>query len=644
MDEATGVAPMALTRRETFALGAAAGAVALASEAEARSSAPDEPLSFLYPFESATRSTRDLSGLWRFRLDPDDAGEREGWQNGLTNWRSIPVPASWQELFDDARNYVGTAWYETDFQIDPAWRGRALRLRFGSVVYRAKVWLNGKLLGEHRGGHLPFVFDIGAAARLGEANRLTVMVENKLERDRVPNNPDVAAWKWGSEEYPQTSYDFFPFSGIHRQVWLCALPQTHISDIALTTVLTEPRGGHGVWGVEVTLSVAGNWSGSARILIEDKISRVSTVVSVSRGRGKAFVEIPNPHLWNPADPHLYRVTCVIGGTRPIDEYALDYGMRLVRVAGTKLLLNGEPVQLRGFGKHEDFFLHGKGLDLPVLVRDYELLKWIGANSFRTSHYPYSEEALMLADREGFLVIAETPGVSLTFSDEPPIIEARREQLRQDLSDMVRRDRNRACVIAWSIGNEPLTKPFHTLGDTPAEAPARGKAFFDDIFDHIHALDHTRPATLVSVQGGPADWLAKGDFICTNSYNGWYAVSGRLEDAAQVLEKEMSALHALYPDKPLMITEFGADAVAGMHDQPALMWDEEYQAAVIAMYLRFADKHDWVIGTHPWAFADFRTSQSVGRVDGLNFKGVFTRDRRPKLAAHRLREKWNPNAT
>ncbi|HMI18664.1 MAG TPA: glycoside hydrolase family 2 TIM barrel-domain containing protein [Sphingomonas sp.] len=633
-----GVAPVALTRRESFALAGVAGAVAIAGRVDAQ--APDEALSLLYPFESPTRSTRDLSGLWRFKLDRDDAGEKEGWQNGLTNWRSIPVPASWQELFDDARNYVGAAWYETDFQVDPAWRGRALRLRFGSAVYRARVWLNGKLLGEHRGGHLPFVFDIGGAARFGEANRLSVMVENKLERDRVPNNPDVAAWKWTVEEYPQTSYDFFPFAGLHRQVWLCALPQTHITDVVATTVHIDRSAS---WGVQVEVSVSGRWSGEARVQIEGGESRGSAIVHITGGRGTTVVAMRRARFWSTGDPFLHRVTVMIGGAGPIDEYAFDFGMRTIEVRGTQLLLNGEPVQLRGFGKHEDFFFHGKGLDLPVLVRDYELLKWIGANSFRTSHYPYAEEALMLADRVGLLVIAETPGVSLTFSDEPAIIEARRRQLRADLTDMVRRDRNRACVIAWSIGNEPLTKPFHTIGDAPADAAQRGKAFFDDIFDHIHALDRTRPATLVSVQGGPPDWLAKGDFICTNSYDGWYAVSARMDDAAQVLEREMTALHALYPNKPLMITEFGADAVAGMHDQPALMWDEEYQAEVIAMYLRFAAKHDWVIGTHPWAFADFRTSQSTMRVDGLNFKGVFTRDRRPKLAAHKLRALWNPNA-
>jgi beta-glucuronidase len=367
------------------------------------------------------------------------------------------------------------------------------------------------------------------------------------------------------------------------------------------------------------------------------------VLDVRNGQGVVTLRVANARLWSPADPFLYRVTATIGGTAPIDEYAIDVGIRTIEVSGTRLLLNGEPVRLRGFGKHEDFFFHGKGLDLPVLVRDYELLKWIGANSFRTSHYPYAEEALMLADRVGLLVIAETPGVSLTFSDEPAIIEARRIQLRQDLVDMVRRDCNRACVIAWSIGNEPLTKPFHTQGDAPPEAVQRGKAFFDNIFDHIHVLDRTRPATMVSVQGGPPDWLAKGDFICTNSYDGWYAVSGRLEDAAQVVERELTELHARFPNKPFMISEFGADAVAGMHDQPALMWDEEFQAEMIAMYLRFAAKHDWVIGTHPWAFADFRTSQSTMRVDGLNFKGVFTRDRRPKLAAHKLRALWNPDA-
>ena len=166
-----------------------------------------------------------------------------------------------------------------------------------------------------------------------------------------------------------------------------------------------------------------------------------------------------------------------------------------------------------------------------------------------------------------------------------------------------------------------------------DAVERGVRFFTDMFAEAHALDETRPVALVSLQGGPVEWVSLGDVICTNSYNGWYAVSGRLRD------REIQALHARCGAKPMIITEFGADSMTGMHASPPVMWTEDYQSALISMYLAVLARHPYVVGTHPWAFADFRTSQSIMRVGSLNLKGVFTRDRRPKLAARTLRELW-----
>ncbi len=275
----------------------------------------------------------------------------------------------------------------------------------------------------------------------------------------------------------------------------------------------------------------------------------------------------------------------------------------------------------------------------MLVRDYQLLKWIGANSFRTSHYPYAEEALMLADEYGFLVIAETPGVSLVFMDPPEIIDARYRQLEAQLGELVRRDKNHPCVILWSLANEPIPKPFHTTNEAPAAAIETGRRFFSKLFDKVRQLDDSRPAALVSVHNGPAEWVGLGDVICTNSYNGWYAVSGRLDAAGETLERELVALRARHGDKPIIFTEFGADANAGAHAHPPVMWSEDYQADLIELYWRVLRRHPYVIGAHPWAFADFKTPQSIMRVNGLNQKGVFTRDRQPKLAATRLRELW-----
>jgi beta-glucuronidase len=617
-----------------LSLAAAASAVAADATAQARPGVRPGEASLLYPHESPTRATRDLSGLWRFQLDPTDRGEAERWfERGLPAPRAIPVPCSWNDLFDDARDYFGTAWYETEFQLDPGWRGRRVSLRFGSAVYHARVWLNGEYLGEHVGGHLPFAFDVSGVARDGAANRLVVSVENKLLLDRVPAIPDPKTSRLHTQHWPQTAYDFFPYAGLHRPVVLAATPDVHVHDVTVTTAFA---GAAGV--VDVAFAVSGGWTGAASLTLSGGPQPISVPVSVKGGAGTGRLRVPNVRAWSPEDPFLYRLNIRLGADG--DDYPMKIGVRTVEVRGSQILLNGKPVFLTGFGKHEDFPMHGKGLDLPVLVRDFELLKWIGANSFRTSHYPYAEEAMMLADEYGFLVIDETPGVSLVFSDTPEIIEARYRQLAQATTELVRRDRNHPCVILWSLANEPIPKPFHTVDDAPAGAVEAGTKFFQRLFAHARTLDRSRPFAVVSVQNGPADWIAPSDVICTNSYNGWYAVSGRMDDAVETLESEIGALRARHGDKPVIFTEFGADAIAGVHAHPAEMWSEDYQAELIEAYWKALRRHPFIVGAHPWAFADFKTAQSIMRVGSLNQKGVFTRDRRPKLAATRLRELWS----
>ncbi len=168
-------------RRMLHVLACALGLIAVSLlEPMAFAATPVVATAPLYPHTSSTRQTRDVSGIWQFRLDREDAGEAAGWSRGFDGGRPVAVPASWNELFDDARNYFGTAWYQTEFDVDPAWRDRRVGIRFGAASYRAKVWLNGVLLGEHVGGHLPFEFGIDATLRADGPNRLVVMVENKL--------------------------------------------------------------------------------------------------------------------------------------------------------------------------------------------------------------------------------------------------------------------------------------------------------------------------------------------------------------------------------------------------------------------------------------------------------------------------------
>jgi beta-glucuronidase len=294
------------------------------------------------------------------------------------------------------------------------------------------------------------------------------------------------------------------------------------------------------------------------------------------------------------------------------------------VEGDALLLNGQPIYLQGFGRHEDFPIAGRGLLPAVIVKDYALLQWIGANSFRTSHYPYSEQMMDLADRLGFLVIDETPAVGLFFAEEGL---ARRQQLcRQYTRELLARDKNHPSVIMWSLANEPHS-------DHPAAKP-----FFRDLYDLAKSLDPSRPATLVSHMGLSEESFEFCDVLTLNRYYGWYIFGGQLATAYDMLSEELDEMYAQF-HKPLILTEFGADTVAGCHAQPPEMFSEEYQAEMLAGYIQVLRSKPFVVGEHVWNMCDFQTGQSVRRVGGMNLKGVFTRDRRPKLAAHRLRELW-----
>ena len=252
------------------------------------------------------------------------------------------------------------------------------------------------------------------------------------------------------------------------------------------------------------------------------------------------------------------------------------------------------------------------------------MQWMGANSFRTTHYPYSEQMLDLADELGFLVIDETPAVGLFFREDG--LERRDVLCRQYVREMIARDKNRPSVIMWSLANEP-----HST--VPQARP-----FFEGLYQLAKTLDPTRPVTLVSFLGVEEHAFEFCDLVCLNRYLGWYVQPGNLDRALPSLSAELDALHEKF-GKPILLSEFGADAIPGQHAQPPEMFTEEYQAEMIIRYIELLRQKPYVIGEHIWNLCDFKTSQGITRMGGFNYKGIFTRDRRPKLAAHRVREIW-----
>ena len=585
----------------------------------------------LFPQENPNRSISDLSGIWEFKKDPENIGIKNQWFNGLTETQSIAVPGSWNEQFTDSRDYLDAVWYQTEAFVPENWSDEEVWIRFGSVNYHATVWVNGQQLGIHEGGHLPFAFDISKVTKTGEKNTIVVRVENELKPSRVPTG-DVPNGFFSN--YPKSNFDFFPYAGINRKVWLYTLPKKgKISDITVKTNFEKTTG-----KVTVAIEKVGAVKSGEVILTGDKNS-ITKSFKFSKGKATVEIDVPQVNLWSIENPFLYDLKVVIkDNDTPLDQYQLPIGIRTVAVNEKTILLNGEPVFLKGFGKHEDFPIFGRGVANPVIVKDYALLKWIGANSYRTSHYPYDEEYYRMADREGILIIDEIPAVGLFFHGDKNDVAERQRMCKQYLEELYYRDKNHPSVIMWCVANEPFPEKinFSIEGGEPTDPDSI--VAFQELFDLIRSLDNTRLTTLVGVMGGPLEWIGLADVVCINRYWGWYAQSGEIAKGAAVLNQEIEGLYSAFK-KPIIVSEFGVDTYPGMHAEQPEMFTEEYQKEFIKAYLDVADSKEYVTGMHIWAFADFKTTQGVVRFGGMNYKGVFTRDRKPKMAAHYLKERW-----
>ena len=567
----------------------------------------------LYPKCTRSRNLLSLDGVWDFAREVSACGQA----NGFVAEKKVAVPSSFNDLYTDEelRTWQSGVWYSRRFTVPRTSASERLVLRFNAVNYRAEVFLNGERLGDHDGGYTPFEFDITAQANLDGENLLCVRVENVLSNETVPmgnlnNSPEPGQF---AGQYPDTPFDFFPYSGIHRPVTLYTTSQVGwLEKIAVSTSLNG----------DVCLS---GEIGGAAAEIEIECEGKLIVSKVSDGTFENAIQVDNPRLWHVGKPNLYTAVVRLKDTdgRLLDEYPQRFGIREVRIEGDRVLLNGEPVYLQGFGRHEDFFLIGKGLNHSVNIRDHELLHWINANSYRTTHYPYSEELIQLADEQGVLIISEAPAVSINFDY---VTEKTLQTHLKLMAELVERDRNYPSVIMWSVANEATT-------DREESVP-----YFAELANLVRSMDSTRPVTMVTCKAERDLVMEHFDVVGVNLYPGWYHLPGQLSEAKQDLRNTLEAMYAAF-GKPILITEFGADTIAGMHALPAEQWSEEYQLDLVEGLIEVMRSLDFVVGEHLWNFADFRTAQNFARVGG-NKKGIFTRDRQPKMVAHLLRKIWS----
>jgi beta-glucuronidase len=337
----------------------------------------------LYPRNSETREVVDVGGIWRFSVDKENQGVFERWyEQPLRNTVDIPVPSSYNDLFVDAsiRDHIGLVWYERTVFIPRSWQGLRIDLRVGAAADSAIVYVNGKELMRHKGGFLPFAADIASLVRWDGDNRITICVDNRLTWQSLPPGEVVKRNESGVEYLQQEiHFDFFAYSGISRPVVLVATPRTRIEEMK---VVTEVVAG------QATVKYALDISGDASVVRLRLIDETDSVVSESTG-ACGVLQVDQPHLWEVGAAYLYTLEASIHDPQGtlIDRYRLPVGIRTVKVTAEQFLINDKPFYFKGFGKHEDSDFRGRGLDHALNVRDFNLLKWIGANSFRTSHYP-----------------------------------------------------------------------------------------------------------------------------------------------------------------------------------------------------------------------------------------------------------------
>jgi beta-glucuronidase len=561
------------------------------------------------------RERISLNGYWNYVVDPLETGyydyRREPTPNGffkdhqvdnISTWKEydfdtasvMGIPGDWNTQSDNLFLYEGTIWFRQQFLYTP--KANKVYLYFGASNYDTKVYLNGKKVGEHEGGYTPFNFDVTDIVKSGN-NKLIVKVDDKRRADAVPTN----------------NFDWFNYGGITRDVMLVELPQTFIRSYKVQLK-------KGTTNILEAVAQLSDKKAGLTVNIEIPELKVKQTLKTDAS-GKASVEVKaNPILWSPDSPKLYTVKLSLATDQVNDEI----GFRTIETRGREILLNGKPIFLKGISIHEEAaFRNGR---IYSEDEDRTLLNWakeLGCNYVRLAHYPHNEQMVRLAEKMGLLVWSEIP-VYWTIHWEKDYVYA--NALNQ-LDEMIERDQNRANIVIWSIANE-----------TP-HSSARDK-FLSSLAKYAREKDNTRLISMamerkdkskqiLSINDNMSEYV---DIVSVNQYVGWYdGTNEKLDRVKWEVDYE----------KPLMISEFGGEAVYGYHGDANRIWTEEYQAELYRKTLKMIDERmPYVSGISPWILKDFRSSRRLlpNVQDGFNRKGVIS-DRGDRKQAFYVLQEW-----
>lgn len=518
---------------------------------------------------------------------------------------TLTVPGDWNTQRDELFLYEGSIWYRKTFTPPRMESGQRSFIYFGAANYRADVYLNGEKLGTHVGGFTPFHFEVTGKLK-PQNNSLVVKVNNRRERDGVP----------------ALNIDWLNYGGLTRSVRLLVTPAMFIRDYQIQ--LDDHRTTH----ISGKVMLDGASEGQEVRVSLPELGINETVRANAEGVARFQTRALGAQLWSPESPRMYQLLIRSGNDRITDEV----GLRQIETQGQRLLLNGRPIFLRGISMHDEYAVTGGGRVRSV-QEAREQLQWaseLGANFVRLAHYPHSEATVRLADQLGIMLWSEIPVYwGINWESEETYRNAQRQ-----LTEMIQRDKNRASVIIWSLGNEAAVREERNV-------------FFSRLAQHARSLDNTRLLTAsmerrydpedperIIVDDPLAEIL---DIISVNQYIGWY--DGTPEKLSRV------SWHIPY-DKPVLISEFGAGAQQGLQGDSTTLWTEAYQAELYRKTLEMIDQIDGYVGTSPWVLTDFRSPRRnlPGIQDGFNRKGIMSERGARKEAYNVLSEYYRERAS
>jgi len=547
------------------------------------------------------RETESLNGKWNFAEDLYDTCRRAHWFKDVRcnasgaempldydweNWSRIKVPAVWNLEKPELHYFEGTGIYTRTFRYFPKTQGERLVIRFEGAAYRTSVFLNGKFIATHDGASTPFNIDISDTVKTD--NRIIVTVDARRSPARIP----------------MENTDWFNYGGIYRDVYLVRLPKIYIKD---WFVRLCPDGTFSAIQADIDIAGADGSPVSGKALLEIKELGVKQEINIANGKGSVKFSA-QPVLWNCENPKLYDVSISFDSDFVNDKI----GFREIKTKDHGIFLNGKKIFLRGVCVHEDHFASGKTTSDEIIRNTIRDLKEMNGFYFRLAHYPHDGRFAKIADEEGVLLWEEVPVYWAVAFNNPDTYKDAENQL----CELIMRDRNRASVIIWSVGNEN--------DDTDARL-----SFMSKLAEKTKELDDSRLVSAACLINHEKLMIqdrlsASLDVIGINEYYGWYDPD---------FEKLPKILNNSNPGKPVLVCEFGGDARLGQRGSADDLWTEDKQKRLYEQQIETFKKCLFIAGLTPWILYDFRSPRRLNRYqENFNRKGLIDADRVTKKSA------------